>query len=163
MKQIFEDLDHLVLGDPVRCRDGSLAYDTRLASALSGLECKDESLTVQSDESAANLNNIAKAYGLETVPELPADAVFVDQFSEIYDFQTAMNTIVQARESFDRLPAPVRARFRNDPHEFVQFCSDEKNLDEMRKLGLAKVPDSVVSSSSVVESGGVSDGKEKVK
>ena len=35
------------------------------------------------------------------------------------------------------MPADVRARFNNDPALFVDFCSDEANLDEMRKLGLA--------------------------
>ena len=48
-----------------------------------------------------------------------------------------MNMIARAHESFDALPADVRARFGNDPGAFVEFCSDEKNLPAMREMGLA--------------------------
>ena len=56
------------------------------------------------------------------------------------DFQTAMFAVAQAREMFESLPAETRARFGNDPAAFLHFVEDEKNIDEMRELGLLEVP-----------------------
>jgi len=56
------------------------------------------------------------------------------------DFMDAMDTVVKGREMFDALPSSIRDRFRNDPAEFLDFMHDEKNLPEMRELGLAKAP-----------------------
>ena len=50
-----------------------------------------------------------------------------------------MNVIVQARESFMTLPAKTRARFQNDPQQFMEFMHDENNFDEIVKLKLATV------------------------
>lgn len=52
-------------------------------------------------------------------------------------FHEAMNTVRAAEEMFLDLPAAQRKRFGNDPALFLEFVQDEKNLDEMRKLGLA--------------------------
>jgi len=54
----------------------------------------------------------------------------------VFDFHSAMNAVVQARESFDAMPADVRYRFHNDPAEFAEFCFKEENLPEARRLGL---------------------------
>jgi len=59
-------------------------------------------------------------------------------FSDVPDYMTAMNIIKQAQEQFDGLTAPLRKRFQNDAAEFLQFCNDPKNANEMIKLGLAK-------------------------
>lgn len=53
-------------------------------------------------------------------------------------FQDCMNIVAKAKEMFADLPAAVRKRFGHDPREFVAFSADAKNLDELRKLGLAK-------------------------
>jgi len=53
------------------------------------------------------------------------------------DFQSAMNVVAKAREMFEDLPANIRKRFGQQPTEFLAFIQDEKNLEEMRKLGLA--------------------------
>lgn len=103
----------------------------------SPLECKDESLTVQADAVDADINVIVKKFvrtgvlPLRQVPPLEGD------FSNVSDYHEAMNLIRQADESFMSVDADIRARFDNDPGKFVAFCSDEKNLDEMRKMGLA--------------------------
>lgn len=54
------------------------------------------------------------------------------------EFQEAMNLTVKAQEMFDDLDSSVRKRFGNNPFEFLQFANDPKNIDELRKLGLAK-------------------------
>jgi len=63
-------------------------------------------------------------------------------FSEVTDYRSAIEQIREARGVFDALPSIVRKRFGNDPAEFLDFCHNPANLDEMRKLGLAK-PDPV--------------------
>lgn len=54
------------------------------------------------------------------------------------EYQEAMNTLIAADRMFAELPATARKRFHNDPVEFLTFVQDPQNIEEMRKLGLAK-------------------------
>lgn len=54
------------------------------------------------------------------------------------DFQGAMDVVSRARSMFEELPATLRARFDNDPGEFLEFVGNAKNRDEARELGLLK-------------------------
>lgn len=59
------------------------------------------------------------------------------------DFQQAMDLVARAQEMFDDLPSEVRSRFGNNPTEFLTFANaiedgKLKNIDELRRLGLAK-------------------------
>lgn len=114
------------------------AYDDHsLESELTGLDCQDPSLAIQSAKEESDINTIVRRFGL--TGQLPNDVrvpSFGD-FTEVVDFHTAMNAVAMANESFMAMPAEVRSRFGNDPQAFVAFCSDEGNLEEMRKLGLA--------------------------
>lgn len=56
------------------------------------------------------------------------------------DYQTAMNTVIEAQNAFNVLPASVRKRFANDPAEFLAFVSDPANKNEMVEMGLANRP-----------------------
>lgn len=55
-------------------------------------------------------------------------------------FHEAMDQVIAAEGMFMTIPAKVRARFHNDPGEFLAFVSDPANADEMYELGLAKRP-----------------------
>lgn len=106
------------------------------ASSRSGLECKDESLARQSEAEDADINTIVRRFGL--TGQLP-DNIRLPQygdFTNITSYHEAMNQVARAGEEFDKLPAAIRARFHNDPEEFVEFCSDKQNEDELEKLGL---------------------------
>lgn len=110
-------------------------------SLETGLECRDPSLAVQSQKDEADINVIVARFGIDRIP-LPEGGLAlppVDDDFEVgaFDYQSAQNLIVAARESFQALPAKVRSEFENDPARFVKFCSDEKNLDRMRDMGLA--------------------------
>lgn len=59
-------------------------------------------------------------------------------FGDVEDYQTSLNKVIAADEMFMTLPANVRKRFGNNPGEFLDFVSDEANIDEMVALGLAK-------------------------
>lgn len=111
-------------------------YDTELASRESGLYCDDVSLAVQSAAEECDINTIVRRFGL--TGELPdaVQAPTYGDFTGVTDYQTAMNAVVAANEAFDAMPADVRLRFNNDPAAFVDFCSNEANADEMRKLNL---------------------------
>jgi len=112
-------------------------YDMMKASDASGLSCAgDPGVTKQSFVEECDINTIVRRF-LKTgeLPD-PVRMPTYGDFTSVFDFHSAMNAVAQARESFEELPAEVRARFHNDPGEFVDFCSKEENLEEARKIGL---------------------------
>lgn len=111
-------------------------YDTNLASDESGLECRDESRTRQSEAEEADINTIVRRFGL--TGELP-DNIRLPQYgdyTDAVDFQSAWNIIVAAREEFHKLPAEVRAEFGNDPARFHDEALNPENRAKMERLGL---------------------------
>lgn len=113
-------------------------YDTEEVSKSLGLVCKDVSRTVQADAKSADINFIVKGMMAGGVMPVRKGTPLQGDFADAPDFQSAMALIAEANQSFMALPAELRARFRNDPGAFVDFCSDEANADEIVKLGLAK-------------------------
>lgn len=59
-------------------------------------------------------------------------------FSEVVDYQTALNQLRQAEDVFMALPALVRKQFDNDPARFLDFVHDPANEAELVRMGLAK-------------------------
>lgn len=57
--------------------------------------------------------------------------------SEVPDLRTALDYLQDSTAAFMALPASVRKEFDNDALKFVDFASDPKNIDDMRKWGLA--------------------------
>lgn len=116
------------------------------AEDLTDEQVGQELVTRQADRDSTDINLIVAKYernGGSLADLIQAGAVDAlgmsyGDFSEPLDFQAAQNLIVHANEQFDALPVKVRNRFRNDPKEFLAFASDPDNLEEMRKLGLAK-------------------------
>lgn len=114
------------------------AYDgvNDIASYTTALHCLDPSLAVQSEKDEADINTIVKRFRVTgELPQSVRAPTFAD-FTDVFDFQSAQNALIEARESFMAMPADVRKRFNNDPQLFVEFCSDGENVEEMRKLGL---------------------------
>lgn len=102
------------------------------------LICEDPSLTHQSFKAECDIRNIMKRYKKTGVlTHVTSMSPQYYDASVVPDYQEALNLIIQAQESFDSLPSELRKRFGNDPAQFLAFTSDENNLDEMRKLGLA--------------------------
>lgn len=111
-------------------------YDTNLASEESALYCEDPSRTKQSFKEECDINTILKRFNVTgQLPVGPLQPQYGD-FSGVFDYQTALNAVIAAQESFNALPAMLRNRFANDPAAFVDFCSDESNREEMIRLGL---------------------------
>ena len=113
------------------------AIDPPPAVPLTGFE---PTRTKQSEAKATNINNIIKQYEKTGVlPTIGRDAVFMD-VSAAPDYMTALNLITQADAMFMQLPAELRARFDNEPAQFLDWTSDPANRDEMRELGLLEKP-----------------------
>lgn len=105
-------------------------------SDATGLECKDETLTQQNQEADANINNIVRKYTQTGEIPIHNRPPLVEDFALVQNFQDAMNLIVESKATFMEQPADVRNRFNNDPAQFVEFCSNEENRADMRKMGL---------------------------
>lgn len=111
-------------------------YNRDLVSQATGLQCLDESKAQQSAAEETDINTIVNRF-LRT-GEMPRDlrAPTYGDFDEVFDFQTAMNAVRQANESFMSMPAQLRARFHNSPQEFLEFTNNAENYDEAVKLGI---------------------------
>jgi len=113
-----------------------ITYDRDQNSADSRLIFTRPSRTKQSFRDECDINNILRQFNV--TGELPSGSVQPQygDFSGITDYQSALNAVMAAQDSFLQLPAKVRAKFDNDPALFVEFASDEANRDEMKALGL---------------------------
>lgn len=117
------------------------AYDGLSAyySDLTGLSCPEPTLAQQQFKDDCNLNSIMERFNATgEMSHFHNIAAQYGDFTHVTDYQTSLNTIIAAQATFDALPASLRKRFDNDPSQFVDFCSDEKNRDELRSLGLLK-------------------------
>lgn len=111
-------------------------FDEKENSDRFGEVNNEPGLTQQHMREEADINTIVKRFGLGgSVPEGFRPPEFGD-FSDVVDYQSALNAVRSAAQTFMELPAELRARFRNDPQEFMTFCHDPKNGDEMVTLGL---------------------------
>lgn len=99
---------------------------------------KEPTMTQQSDRDTTNINVIVARYmkSGQPLPQVTEPGKFGD-FTGISSFTDAMEMITKAKESFHEIPAQIRAKFNNDPAQFLTFIHDEKNIPELVKMGLA--------------------------
>lgn len=139
-------------------------YDRDEASIDSGITNTEKSLTQQNQKEESDINNIVRKFGL--TGQLPSN-LRVPQygdFSDITDYQSALNAVMKADEAFFKLPAQIRSRFENDPEQFVEFCLDDNNRAEAEKLGLVIKKEPAVSGGvTPTETGGKNDTPALVK
>jgi phage internal scaffolding protein len=102
-------------------------------------DCGDKLITKQSHKAECDIHNILKQYQRTGIITHVAKArpTFTDLPDNI-DYQTAMNTIIEAQDAFALLPAKVRDHFGNDPARFLGAFSDPKQADTLREFGLLK-------------------------
>lgn len=102
------------------------------------------SMTRQEFAKDADINNIISRYretGFLTDPTRPSSRTpMFGDFSNVQDYQSALEALNQADEDFMKLPARVRDRFSNNPQELIDFLQDPANLEEAISLGLAVKP-----------------------
>jgi phage internal scaffolding protein len=113
-------------------------YDRDAASNDSGLECLDPTMAQQQFREECDINTIMERFGRTGELIAPVRMPQYGDFDGVNDYHSAMNAIVEAQSAFESLPAKVRARFSNDPAEFLEFCFNEENRDEAIRLGLVE-------------------------
>lgn len=113
-------------------------YDTDELSYMTGYSSDKKSKTQQNQKDEADINNIIKKFGL--TGQIPND-IRIPQYGDftgITDYQSAMNAVIMAKYTFNRLPIEIKKRFGGDPEEFVNFVTDPKNEKECQDMGLIR-------------------------
>lgn len=117
-----------------------VTFNNELVNPFNGEITNPPSMTKQSFVAECDINNILKQYQttgqLRHISARAAQGAYVDLPDDI-DFQSALNTVLEGQNAFASLPAKLRARFGNDPANFLLFMADPSNQDEAIKLGLA--------------------------
>lgn len=113
------------------------SFDRKEWSERNGYACFGESKTIQSQAQEADINAIVRNFGVTGKLPTNVRVPTYGDFDGVSDYREAIEAIRDAEKSFLAMPADLRAKLGNDPHQFVEWCSKEENLPEMRKLGLA--------------------------
>ncbi len=58
-------------------------------------------------------------------------------FSTYADYHSSIDAVLDAKAAFASVPAKIRAKFNNDPADFLHFVHNPENHDEMVEMGLA--------------------------
>lgn len=105
------------------------------------VDCFDPSLTKQAMKDECDINKIVARFTKSGVlPDLKDNPMYGD-FSDSVSYFDALQLVITAQDQFNGLSADVRARFGNDPAQFLAFAEDPSNQEEMVRLGLATVRD----------------------
>lgn len=100
-------------------------------------------MTKQEFVRECDVNNILKQYSqtgmLKHVSANANTGMYAD-LPDAIDFQDSLHTIKAAEAAFMSLPSKLRARFDNEPTEFLAFVQDPRNADELVSLGLRNRP-----------------------
>lgn len=72
------------------------------------------------------------------------------------DYQSALNIVLAAQDSFDLLPANIRLEFNHDPELFLKAVDDPNQRARLVDLGVlvdSEAPGEVLSSEPIPKSG----------
>lgn len=105
---------------------------------------EDMSLTEQSKKEEANINNIVGKYKRTGILPIARGRPQYGDFTNVSDYQSSLQKIIEVNEEFENLPAVLRKKFKNDPSNMLEFVMDENNREEAEKLGLLEVVEEVV-------------------
>jgi len=98
------------------------------------------SMTQQNFKRECDINFIMKRFeetGYLTDPlKPPTRQPMFGEFHDFPDYQQSQDMLNEAEDAFYSLPSSIRKRFANDPMAFVEFMSNEENIEEARSLGL---------------------------
>lgn len=117
------------------------AEDRNYISDATGITCtEEEGMTQQQFKEEADINTIVRRFGL--TGQLPDNfnMPMSGDFTDVADFQSAMNLVRNAETEFLKVPAETRARFGNDPQKLMAFLENVNNREEAIKLGLVQPP-----------------------
>jgi len=106
--------------------------------------CKDESLTVQSDQPGTELRYILDRYAKGILGDQldVAEAQFQD-VTAFQDYADVMRTAKDAEHEFMKLPPDVRRLFKNDVANYLDTAHDPEKRNEMVRLGYLEADQAV--------------------
>lgn len=114
------------------------SFDRSLWSDANGLTCNDPSRAIQSQKEEADINTIVRNFGVTGKLPVSVRLPTFDDFDQVSDYREAIHAVRDAEKAFLSMPSELRDRLGNSPQRFLEWCADAGNLEEMRKLGLAK-------------------------
>lgn len=95
----------------------------------------DPGLTVQSHKESCDIGYIVDSHlRLGGVPPMPESAF--NDFSEMPDYQTALNTVMAIDELFSNLPIKIKSHFDNNPAALMAAVEDPSQRDTLIELGV---------------------------
>lgn len=96
-----------------------------------------DTLTKQSMAEDCDINRIvAKYVADESLAVWNARPGRYGDFTGPQELQDALQRVIEAQESFEALPANIRAHVDNDPVEFLSLVHDPSRREELKALGL---------------------------
>lgn len=99
-------------------------------------ECVGPSLTKQSEAEACDINSIMERYVNTGVLEHVRENA--GRYADLplqFDYQQAVNMVMESEKAFLAMPASIRARFENDPARFLAFAEEHPD-DYLVQLGI---------------------------
>lgn len=115
-----------------------MSFDTHLYDK--GIDCSVEpSMTKQEFAEECDINTIMRRY--ETtgrIDHVNSRMPEYGDFASVPDYQSAVNTVLEAESMFAELPARMRDRFGNNPQRLLEFLADPENRKEAEELGLVQ-------------------------
>jgi len=100
------------------------------------LDCPEPTLTQQHLKDEVDINVMLERFKVTGVMPVNVRLPQYGDFTGISDFRSAMDAVRSASDQFMSLPAAVRARFGNDPQQFLEFVSEPGHEAELRSMGL---------------------------
>lgn len=96
-----------------------------------------QSLTEQSQAKHCDIHTIMKKYERTGIIE-HANAhkgTYMD-LPTAPDFHAAQNIIAEANSMFESVPSAIRAKFKNDPVQYIEFMQNKDNREAIEEMGL---------------------------
>ena len=100
----------------------------------------DSSMTKQEFARQCDINRIVSSYVRTGHYENEKGIGMFQDVSNIPDYQSSLQLVINAKRSFEDLDPNLRKRFNNSPQELLEFLQDERNNEEAIKLGLREKP-----------------------
>lgn len=114
-------------------------YDERLPMDSDISFKGDKGVTKIADAKDCDINELFRRFEKTgQLPNLIARNGRYGDFSAVPDYQEACNIVNHANEQFAALDVSIRNRFENNPAKFLEFATNDKNIDELEKMGLLK-------------------------
>lgn len=103
-----------------------------------------EGRTQQHFAKECDINHVMKRYAKTGVLVDPSivrrrSPMFGD-YAKMGDYHQICIQILGIQKEFQKLPAAVREKFKNDPGELIPWLANPQNREEAIKLGLRKAP-----------------------